>query len=498
MKTADVRRPGRALTALLAGLAMLAAGLLAGQTVDPRPRLWAGLVVDRLSTSLALLVAGVGLVTLRFSTRYLDGDPGRRAFLARLAMTVVAAYVLMMSDHLLLLFVAWSVTSLGLHGLLTHEPDRPEALRPARKKFLISRLGDIALLGAIVAAGLHWGTLSVSGLLGAVGQTAGDGPATAAVALLVAVAALTKSAQFPFHSWLPETMESPTPVSALMHAGIINAGGALLLRFAPLLARVPAALLVLAAVGSVTVALGLTSMWAQVKVKRTLAWSTVGQMGFMMVQCGLAAFPAAWLHILGHGLYKAWSFLRTGDVPTPGPVVAPIAPARTMALALLGTALGVPAIALASWATGFSPGESPGELALAAILALSIGQLWVALLRAGAVSAPRVVGALGATAATALAAIALYRGAGEFLAPVLGDRPSPRGPAAWAAAALPLAVVAALTVLHAVLPVLGRGRAGRALYVHALNGFYFGAIADRLVERAWPTRSRAAKGVQGA
>ena len=147
------------------------------------------------------------------------------------------------------------------------------------------------------------------------------GPALTAIALLVTTAALTKSGQFPFHSWLPETMEAPTPVSALMHAGIINAGGALLLRFSPLIARSEASLLLLSLVGTVTLMLGMVSMWAQVKVKRTLAWSTVSQMGFMMVQCGLGVYPAAALHMVGHGFYKARSFLGTGTAPTPQPFV---------------------------------------------------------------------------------------------------------------------------------------------------------------------------------
>ena len=349
---------------------------------------------------------------------------------------------------------------------------------------------------------MRWGTLSLSEFLAAVVASGDpDPPALGAVGLLVALTALTKSAQFPFHSWLPETMEAPTPVSALMHAGIINAGGALLLRFAPAIVRVPSALLLLSLVGTLTVAIGMPAMWAQVKVKRTLAWSTVCQMGFMTVQCGLAAFPAALLHILGHGLYKAWSFLRSGDRPSPGRPRVAASPARTLGLALLGTASAVPALALASRITGFSPLESPGELALTANVAMAIGQVWVALLGApvgGRATARRVVAALAVTAGTALAAYALYGAAGSFLRPVLGDLPIPSGPLAWAAAVTPMVAMAALVVVQASLPVLGRHPAGRAFYVHALNGFYFGAIADGLVARLWGSLARARKGVEGA
>ncbi len=490
------------LLSLVVGLAGVSAMLFAGQIIAPRPWLGAGIVIDRLSASLSLLVASVGAVTYRFSMRYLDGDPDRRWFLVRLGWTVGAAYVLMIANNLLVLFAAWSLTSLGLHALLTHYSDRPEALPPARKKFLISRLGDVALIAAIGVIAVSWGTLEITAFLKAVGASDGEHRfEIGVVGVLVTVAALTKSAQFPFHSWLPETMEAPTPVSALMHAGVINAGGALLLRFAPVVARVPAGLLLLSVVGTVTASLGLLAMWSQVKVKRILAWSTVGQMGFMMIQCGLAAFPAAWLHMLGHGLYKAWSFLRTGDLPGPSRPIIPASPLRTIGLASLGTVLAVPALMLASRVTGFSPLESPGELALAAIVALSIGQMWVAFVgvTASGESTPRqVVGAVGWTFVVALAAFALYRGASAFLSPVLGDTALPRGPIAWLSAVIPVVAMATLSVVQAILPLLGCRPAGRALYVHALNGFYFGAVADRFVDRVWGRLARVVKGVEGA
>ncbi|WP_169977931.1 proton-conducting transporter transmembrane domain-containing protein [Tautonia rosea] len=481
----------------IGGLTALSAALVVAQGVSPIPMRGAGLVIDRLSASLSLLVASVGAITFRFSQRYLDGDPGRRAFLIRLAATVVAAYLLMLADHLVVLVGAWTCTSLGLHALLTHERGRAEALRPARKKFLISRLGDVALIGAMGVIGLVWGTLELSTFLERA-SSGGNDLAVGVVAILVAVAALTKSAQFPFHSWLPETMEAPTPVSALMHAGIINAGGALLLRFAPVIVQAPAALVMLTGVGTLTVVLGLLAMWSQVKIKRTLAWSTVAQMGFMMVQCGLAAFPAAWLHILGHGLYKAWSFLRSGELPGPMRPMGSSSPGRVLILATLGTLAAIPALMLANAVTTFDPMHSPGELALAAIVALAIGQLWVALLRNPGVTPGRVVGAIGGTIAVALLSFELYHLAGLFLAPVLGPLVLPTGPIAWVSAALPVAAMVALIVSQSLMPVLVNRSIGRAFYVHALNGFYFGAIADGLVDRVWSRLARSRRGVEGA
>lgn len=484
-----------ALSLVLHGLAALSCMLLAWQIVTPYPIHVAGMTVDRLSTSLTLLVAVIGTVTFRFSVRYLDGNPLRRRFLRLLAVTVVAAYFLMGSTNLVLFFACWLLTSTGLHELLTIYGDRREAIRPARKKFLISRLGDLALIAAIILIWNDWGTLDMNEFLAAVIASTDNRP-LGAIALLVAVAALTKSAQFPFHSWLPETMESPTPVSALMHAGIINAGGALLIRFAPVMVRVPEVLLLLSIVGTLTFAFGMLAMWAQVKVKRTLAWSTVSQMGFMMVQCGLGAFPAAAVHIVGHGCYKAWSFLNCADIPPAN--AAPVPPVRALTLALIGTLVAVPVLAFAAWITGYSPLHSPGELALSAIVALSVGQLWVAILGRPAFNWAHLLAVAAATVGTSVGAFALYRGATLFLLPVLGELPAATGLLAWIAAAIPVVVLGALAIIHALLPVIGRASFGRALHVHALHGFYVGAIADRLVDSVWRRTSTIKSGAKHA
>lgn len=466
----------------LYGLTCLAVILLALQVAAPRPLPLLGMGVDRLSASAALLVAGVGSATYRFALRALDGEPRQRRFLRWLFGTIVSALVLVLAQNLLLLFAAWSIMSLGLHQLLTFY-HRPQALRPARKKFLISRLGDLALLAAIVTIAVRWGTLDLPTAL----TRAGTAPAaeTTAVALLLVIAALTKSAQVPFHSWLPDTMEAPTPVSALMHAGIINAGGVLLLRFAPLVGQVVAALILLIVVGTVTAVVGTLAMWAQVSVKRALAWSTVSQMGFMMVQCGLGVFPAAALHIVGHGCYKAWAFLRAGELPQAVPRRAPAHPRRTLLLALLGSIVSLPAFALASLVTGFSPTHSAGELALTIILALSVGQLWVALLgQPSTTGIGRLALTGAATVAVAIASFALYAGAALFLAPVLGEATKPAGPLVAAAMVLPVGAFAALVVLHALRPTLS-GAPASLLAVHARHGFYIGLYADRVVARVW-------------
>ncbi|MEM8530476.1 MAG: proton-conducting transporter membrane subunit [Chloroflexota bacterium] len=477
-----------ALLSFLYGLFGLSVILLIWQIIVPQPINVPGITIDRLSASITLLVAGVGAVSYRFALRYLDGEPRQQQFLRWLAFTVASAYILMPATNLLLLFSVWLLTSFGLHQLLTFYQERSEAFPPARKKFLISRLGDVALLAAIGLIGLGWGTLDLHVFLSRVTES-GVWPFTpTVVALLIVTAALTKSAQFPFHSWLPETMEAPTPVSALMHAGIINAGGVLLLHFAPLLVTVPVALLMLAFVGTLTAMLGLLAMWAQTNIKRSLAWSTVSQMGFMMLQFGMAAFPAAILHLLGHGCYKAWSFLRTGDLPRHSPT-PPTSPMRSVVMGILGTLIAVPALWLGVLITGFDPFQSPGKFALTFIVALAIGQVWIAIFRTPTYATSNTLSgsviALITTVVVAIFALGLYQGAEIFYMPVWGEVPIATGPVAWAAAALPILGFTFMVTLYTLLPIFSRTAMGRAFYVHAIHGFYFGAIADRLVERIW-------------
>lgn len=478
---------------LLALLTLVSLAMLLSQALMPTAMRLPGLTVDRLSAVITLLVAGVGTVAYHFSLRYLDGEPKQRHFLRWLFLTVGMAYLFMLSTNLLLLFAAWLCTSLGLHQLLTFYTERTEAQRPARKKFLISRLGDLALLAAIGLIWQHWGTLDLHTFLANVNTPVAWPWVPGLVAFLVVTAALTKSAQFPFHSWLPETMEAPTPVSALMHAGIINAGGVLLLRFAPLLVTAPTVLLYLVVIGVLTMSLGLLVMWTQTTVKRTLAWSTVSQMGFMMVQIGLAVFPATLLHLLGHGFYKAWSFLRTGEVPALTPPAPPVAPQQSLRWGLLGIGVAVPALALAALLTGFNPFHSPGELALTTILALGIGQYWIAFNRfpAGNVARSKhLVNAVLSTFGLALLAALLYQGATAFFAPVFGPVPVLHGGVAWVTAALPVCAFALLSLVYLWRPVWQQTAWGRAFAIHALHGFYIGIIADRVVAALWPRPSR--------
>lgn len=338
--------------------------------------------LDRLTGVLLVLSTFLFGIVSRYSKRYMMGDPGQARFTFWLCLTGACVFALVLSQNLLLFALSWCGISLSLHHLLQFYRDRPGALLAARKKFLISRLGDAALVGALVLTYREVGTWDFQRIFIAAERfrTAGLEHLPHSVSWICALlvfAALLKSAQFPFHTWLPDTMETPTPVSALMHAGIINAGGILIIRLNPLISLSKTALLVLCIVGSFTALFASVVMLTQASVKRCLAFSTVGQMGFMMLECGLGAFHLALLHVVAHSLYKAHAFLSSGSVVLAKPKVE-IPPSNWASIGIgLLSALGV--TVAAGWWFGEAPLEEP---VLIGIFSLALAQMMWSLWRA--------------------------------------------------------------------------------------------------------------------
>ena len=476
------RFPGRLERLLLWGIAATPILLLIAAAARglgrPFPDLpW--LSLDGLGLTVGFLVSSVGAATFRFALHHLEGEEGMRRFLRWMALTIVAAILLSLATHLVVFFLAWILTSAGLHQLLTFRRDRPLALLVARKKFLVSRLGDAALLGAIALVATRWDTFDLETLL--VRMAADPDPArTTALAVLVALAALAKSAQVPFHTWLPETMEAPAPVSALMHAGIVNAGGLLLLRFAPAIEASAVAQVFLVTVGTATFVLGAMVSWTQPDVKKALAWSTVAQMGFLIVECGLLAWPLAILHLVGHGFYKAWAFLHTGDLPSERPLVKSRSPLADLAA---GLPLALAGVAFAAFALGFEVFHSWGSFALTGILVLALSQ--VPSLLGGFAHRPgaSLAGILaGAWIATAIHQIA------ESLFGLPATGPTPSGLSA-AAAAIALVGATLLVLARAILPGLASSPTGARWLVRVATGFQLTTLANRAVERLWTATS---------
>ncbi|MCB1089282.1 MAG: hypothetical protein KDM63_19755, partial [Verrucomicrobiae bacterium] len=340
-----------------------------------------GLRVDILTVVMLLLVSFLGAVVTRYARNYLAGDPGQARFSKWLGLTISAVLTLIASGNLVLFTLAWMATSLSLHKLLTFYPERRAGLLAARKKFLISRLGDLCLIGGLVLAWQCFGTWEFSAMFAAAESARESGEASScltSLAWLLVAAALLKSAQFPFHSWLPDTMETPTPVSALMHAGIINAGGFLVVRLSPLVVNAPAALNTLALTGAVTALFASVVMLTQTNVKRSLAYSTIAQMGFMMLQCGLGAFSLAILHLVAHSLYKAHAFLSSGSIIAMRrsawtPVDRPAAHPGILLLALVSA---VSATVAMGALFGVRLASDPGVVLLGAIFLMGLAYLF--------------------------------------------------------------------------------------------------------------------------
>ncbi len=282
-----------------------------------------GLLVDRLTAVMMVLITSVSTLIHVYSLRYLQGDSGYVRFFVLLSFMTFVILSLVSSSNLLMLFVFWQLLSWVLYLILAFNFSHPPAYQNAFKTFIVHRIGDCSFLCGLVLAQKYFGTLEFLELFRRASEQSRtisllpgnllDVSGVSMITLLIFIGAMAKSAQFPLHVWLPDTMDSPTPVSALMHAGIINAGGFLLNRLAPLYTLSPTILHLVFVVGVLTVLLGASMMLVQNDIKKTLGFSTMGQMGYMIMECGLGAFGLAIFHLIAHGLFKASLFLGSGS-----------------------------------------------------------------------------------------------------------------------------------------------------------------------------------------
>ena len=477
-----------ALLALVLALAALGLVLVKGSCHTPMAAGYAGLQFDSLSSSIEVLVAFIGVIVVSYSHNYLAGDPRHADFLKRLCLTLAAVLHLIVAQSLPQFALAWIATSLCLHRLLVFYGERQPAVLAARKKFVVARLSDAALVGAFLILAHLFGSMDIARILAAASSRvpAASSGALDLAALLLALAALLKSAQFPMHGWLLEVMETPTPVSALLHAGIINAGGFLVLRFAPVFAHAAGALDLLLVVGGITALFGGLVMLTQTSIKVSLAYSTIGQMGFMMLECGLGAFAAAWIHIIGHSLYKAHAFLSAGSGVTRKGRNAANQPRRTPTPLgyAIGLSLGAVIVVGIGTVFGFSPLTAPGMLVLAGVTVLSLTQLFSA-------AAPSFSPALFARLVIracflAVAVFALEAAAARLLAPTLPAFLPLRGPFEAVSALLILAGFAIALLIQNSAVDAPHSRTLKALHAHLANGLYVNTLANRWAITLWP------------
>ena len=319
------RRVARLSVGISALTFILSAASLVSYATHPHPQWlssgfsWGSLYLDPLSSVMAVAVAGISFVVHVYAVRYMAEEPGYGRFYTLLDLMTGTILLMVAAGDLITLLVAWHLIGVLLYFLLGHDLERPAAQRYAFWTFFTYRIGDLPLILAAVLLYKSYDTFSLPLLFERIAATPDaylvfGMPLTIAVGLLVALAAFARSAQFPLHTWLPYTMEGPTPVSALMHAGIVNAGGFIINRFAPVFMHAGGVLHLVFAVGLVTAVMGSILMLTQNDIKKSLGYSTMGQMGFMFVECGVGAFSLAIYHLIAHGLFKGTLFLGAGSV----------------------------------------------------------------------------------------------------------------------------------------------------------------------------------------
>ena len=274
-----------------------------------------GMIIDPLAVVMLGMVTLVALVIQVYSLGYMKGDPRFGWYFAIHALFVASMLTLILADNFLLLYVVWELVGLCSYLLIGFWYERRSATEAAKKAFIVTRIGDVGLLVGILLLFKEVGTFDMSTIFGAVAAgEIGEGTLTLA-ALLLFLGAMGKSAQFPLHVWLPDAMEGPTPVSALIHAATMVAAGVYLVaRAFPIFDAAPDALLVVAVIGLITTLVGATMALVMTDLKRILAYSTISHLGLMMLSLGAFGYTAAIFHLLAHGFSKALLFLGAGSV----------------------------------------------------------------------------------------------------------------------------------------------------------------------------------------
>ncbi len=435
--------------------------------------------LDALTVVMLLLVNTIGLIILRFSRRYLNGEARQARYFRAFLATLAAVSLLIVSNNLGVLALAWMASSISLHRLLVFYGDRPQAIIAAHKKFLMARVADVGIFGAVALLWRATGTLEIDMVI----QRAADWSVmpmpVQAAGVLLALGVILRSAQLPFHGWLIQVMEAPTPVSALLHAGIVNIGGFVMIRLSGLMGHIDAAQLLLVVVGTTTAILAGLVMTTRVSVKVSLAWSTCAQMGFMLLECGLGAYSLALLHLVAHSVYKAHAFLSSGR--TVDVHVRRSQTARTAVSArswLLGAAAALMLMGAGSVALDLPLSNEPSLVALGFILSLALAPLLARVLTARDGSAITLLGAVVVIVASYSAA---HWASGFVVAPVRGTATVELITIGFVSVAFLALFLIQTTVLAA-----PTGRLARALYPACFAGFYLDEIFTRLTFRIWP------------
>src|SRR2546423_1806600 len=303
---------------------LILAQILGGQRLDQTYFTWwqsgdfnvpFNLYVDQLSTLMILVITGVGFLIHVYSIGYMAEDPGYSRFFAYMNLFVFSMLLLVLSGNLIWLIVGWAGVGLSSYLLIGFWFERTSAVLAARKAFVMNTIGDVGMVFAAFLIFLNLRVLDFQGLFSRVHQLPKGGTVITAICLLLLVGAVAKSAQLPLHTWLPDAMEGPTPVSALIHAAtMVTAGVYLVARMHQLYDWAPAAAATVAVIGGVTALFAATIGTAQIDIKRILAYSTMSQIGYMFLAVGIGSYTAGMFHFMTHAFFKALLFLAAGNV----------------------------------------------------------------------------------------------------------------------------------------------------------------------------------------
>src|SRR4051812_23873042 len=276
-----------------------------------------GFRVDALTAVLLLVVTTIGMLVHIYSIGYMAHDPATWRFFAYLNLFMFSMLVLVLASSWVLVFAGWELVGLSSYALIGFWYHKRSAALAAKKAFIVNRVGDVGFALGIMAIFVNTGTMNIGQSLDKlISAPANTLPIPLGiVALLVFAGAMGKSAQFPLHVWLPDAMEGPTPVSALIHAAtMVNAGVYLVARANPLFAHAQETMVVVSAIGIFTAIFAASIAFTQTDIKRVLAYSTLSQLGYMFAALGIGAYVAAIFHLMTHGFFKGLLFLGSGSV----------------------------------------------------------------------------------------------------------------------------------------------------------------------------------------
>jgi NAD(P)H-quinone oxidoreductase subunit 5 len=440
--------------------------------------------LDALSLLMLGMIALLGFIIIKFSKNYLDGDSRQGAFMGKLAATIASVQLLVLSGNIGLLFISWVLTSISLHRLLLFYPERPGAQIAAKKKFILARLGDASLLVASLLLYKQFGTGNLEQLFLGVKSAVFSGNVPGLVefsALFLALAAILKSAQFPTHGWLIEVMETPTPVSALLHAGLLNAGPFLIIRMSYVMDASTVAPLLLMGLGGFTALFASVAYLTQTSIKTALGYSSVGHMGFSLMVCGLGVYPAAMLHLVAHSFYKAHAFLSSGSqidliraakVSDPAGPMSPVKVVLGIGLALLlyvGFAL--------IW--GIDPQKDLALVVIGAVIVMGLARIFTAAIARA--WNPGLLARAVLLALTVTTAFFVLESATHYLLGSQVPETAILGYGKLLVAGLVLLGFALVVIIQIIAPQLSNRPSYQAMAVHVRNGFYANAWFDRMI-----------------